>query len=1452
MKKFVSLIAMLTLGLILMACATTKYTVTFESNQGSAVEAISVESGKTISAPTAPVRSGYAFEGWFKEAALTNPWVFATDTVTSDITLYAKWSMTDQAYVDQVYDWLSLGNLTGLTTASPRLIFPTNRDGVTISWSIDKPLFIQYNGVINQPTFEEGDQTVSLTATLSKGSATREKVFTATVLKLASIEDTPPLLNEDFKMYTAGNIIGQSGLWAPVSGKAGNSLFTVISSLTPAIPNGSNALKIEALTELQIEGSIAHSYDVLVFEVDLLQSSSSNASAINIQSSSSSPVVAFGLDGASLFYRTDNGTLMKTEININQWYTLRVEVDLVNKTIEAFYYEDGQLVSLTPGKVTYTGTTPFQSVFIRSGSSTTTTLREPAYITNFVVNRIEALPRPEEVIKLGEVTGIQASVSLEEGSTFTVAVPEVYNYFGAQQLLVKDTDYTLAIDNPVNTAVPGDYVVTYTFTNSANASDVKVVTQNVNIYSAAEPNEISSVVSTPAGYLEQQSDITITVVQPSGTLYYLLSNNETETKAAIMAGVSQTITAQSVVLDDLNVGTFLYIHVFVDLNGDSNMVSHLILREAVTEITSVSQFVTIFSTTAADITTSYALMTDIDLTGIVWADGNTSFKAKFYGNGHIISNLTMTKTGTNYGGLFARINGGMVRDLVLDNIHVTAADRAGILAGRVENGNSSITNIVIMNSSVTGASSNGVGGVIGLVSRETTMSNITLLDSEVNATGVKNVGGVVGRVDGAALIASDIYVRGVLVKTNVIDALDIAAGALVGYVRDSVASVVTANRIIIIDTAVDAQVAGALIGYNRAPGSATVQNAYVEVNFTHPTAVSAGLIGRVNNETDKLNTTTIFGVLTGSVENVQAQAFVNTTVPADLAWWTTNLPVFTNSDLWTLDANKIFALDNYIENSAPMLAVELVYNITLDNQQIQIRQGAAFMHMAPEVGGYQFVGWFLDIALSQALPEGYLVSEAVTLYGKYETVPASQVTFVTNVEGLTVPMQEVNYGQLATLPIVENQMMGVVLKEVVGWTINGQPFDFSTPILGNTELVAVWSTVELTVTFNGGNAVTVLYGELVSAPVENPTHYFSEVTFKEWQLSGVAFDFNTPITANINLVGAFNTPASISIDTVEEFHYMATVESTYTYVLSTNLDFATFTWTYVNTSFKGSFDGQGYTISNLSMTGLTGYAGVFPRANGATITNLVLDNITIATTARAGVLVGRIENNGSTIENVVVKNSSVSGADSNGVGGLVGQISKSSNIFNVAVINTNVTNNVVNVGGLVGRIDGGANVIADDIFISNVTVKSNSANTSDVAASALVGYIANVADSVFSGVRIVVLDTTVDGNVTAAFVGYNRYPGTANLMDAYFEVTFVNNERSGLIGYNRDQVTPLDQSSIFGSFTNDTPHSNALALTNSAVPADSAWWTTNLNNIATSSLWVINPDGSVVLALLVD
>ncbi len=69
-----------------------KFTVTFETNGGSTVNSQQVEKDKTVSKPADPTRSGYTFDAWYKESACTNKWDFSTDTVTENITLYAKWT----------------------------------------------------------------------------------------------------------------------------------------------------------------------------------------------------------------------------------------------------------------------------------------------------------------------------------------------------------------------------------------------------------------------------------------------------------------------------------------------------------------------------------------------------------------------------------------------------------------------------------------------------------------------------------------------------------------------------------------------------------------------------------------------------------------------------------------------------------------------------------------------------------------------------------------------------------------------------------------------------------------------------------------------------------------------------------------------------------------------------------------------------------------------------------------------------------------------------------------------------------------------------------------------------------------------------------------------------------------------------------------------------------------
>jgi uncharacterized repeat protein (TIGR02543 family) len=78
-----------------METATRLYTVTFDLNYTGATNSPDnqkIDEVGKVTIPTPPTRTGYTFGGWFTDAAGTGAaWDFDKDTVTEDITLYAKW-----------------------------------------------------------------------------------------------------------------------------------------------------------------------------------------------------------------------------------------------------------------------------------------------------------------------------------------------------------------------------------------------------------------------------------------------------------------------------------------------------------------------------------------------------------------------------------------------------------------------------------------------------------------------------------------------------------------------------------------------------------------------------------------------------------------------------------------------------------------------------------------------------------------------------------------------------------------------------------------------------------------------------------------------------------------------------------------------------------------------------------------------------------------------------------------------------------------------------------------------------------------------------------------------------------------------------------------------------------------------------------------------------------------
>ncbi|MDE7476514.1 MAG: InlB B-repeat-containing protein [Lachnospiraceae bacterium] len=81
------------------------YTVTFNmSGHGSDITNTGIKEGSLLEKPQDPQVEGYTFTGWYKDQSCTSKWDFATDTVQSDMTLYAGWNANDNDQNDDDKD----------------------------------------------------------------------------------------------------------------------------------------------------------------------------------------------------------------------------------------------------------------------------------------------------------------------------------------------------------------------------------------------------------------------------------------------------------------------------------------------------------------------------------------------------------------------------------------------------------------------------------------------------------------------------------------------------------------------------------------------------------------------------------------------------------------------------------------------------------------------------------------------------------------------------------------------------------------------------------------------------------------------------------------------------------------------------------------------------------------------------------------------------------------------------------------------------------------------------------------------------------------------------------------------------------------------------------------------------------------------------------------------------
>ncbi len=205
-----------------------------------------------------------------------------------------------------------------------------------------------------------------------------------------------------------------------------------------------------------------------------------------------------------------------------------------------------------------------------------------------------------------------------------------------------------------------------------------------------------------------------------------------------------------------------------------------------------------------NIDTNYKLIDDIDLSGINWTPIRNEIKGVFDGNGHKISNLTITSDGLlpySEVGLISTFT-GIVENLTFENpnIHIVAFEEnaisnsgytgVGSFAGVMRQGgiyNCRTTQTEGTSASITAAVDN-IGGLIGhtipegLVTIIDCENNISIVGQETEIEGTtyssSNVGGIIGCALGSINVQDS-------VNNGYVQAQKYNAGGLVGFVRSS-------------------------------------------------------------------------------------------------------------------------------------------------------------------------------------------------------------------------------------------------------------------------------------------------------------------------------------------------------------------------------------------------------------------------------------------------------------------------------------------------------------------------------------------------------------------------------------------------------------------------------------------------------------------------------------------
>lgn len=337
--------------------------------------------------------------------------------------------------------------------------------------------------------------------------------------------------------------------------------------------------------------------------------------------------------------------------------------------------------------------------------------------------------------------------------------------------------------------------------------------------------------------------------------------------------------------------------------------------------------------------------------------------------------------------------------------------------------------------------------------------------------------------------------------------------------------------------------------------------------------------------------------------------------------------------------------------------------------------------------------------------------------------------------------------------------------------------------------------------------------------------------------------------------GSASSAQHVIVSTADQLARWGGVDFTGTIELADNIDMSGKTMKPIK-SLNGTFEGNGYTISGLTLDSAVDNAiGLIAKLEGE-VRNLKLDAVNVALTSAswtyAGTLVGKIDAAKASIRNCSVSGtlSMPASSSSNYAGGLLGGIVGNINTSASVVIENCVSNVAVSSGSYPGGIIGQAYTPYASVNLNNCAVLGNvSITSSNGNGAGIIGWLYNApveAERVYFGGKIT-------GGNNYGFAFNRSSSGTIIVNEVYYDKT---QNRSGSSWSPFELYTTSNLTgTIEGKSTDDL---KALSLTGFAVsdklfdgyPVPS--WLTTLDTVKAHTVTVTAVDANKVTLLSKD